>query len=108
MLLARFGRRIASDTRIDSLLTIIAEEVRHILYADRCSVFLIEAEKHELDRDQARLNSGAFGKAVIYLQIAILLASIAALLKRKPIYYVGLAAGAWGLVNFVNGFMLFM
>lgn len=48
MLLARFGRRIASETRIDSLLTIIAEEVRHILYADRCSVFLIEAEKHEL------------------------------------------------------------
>ncbi|MDE2292295.1 MAG: GAF domain-containing protein [Elusimicrobia bacterium] len=48
MLLARFGRRIASETRIDSLLTIIAEEVRHILNADRCSVFLIEAEKGEL------------------------------------------------------------
>lgn len=48
MLLARFGRRIASETRIDSLLTIIAEEVRHILNADRCSVFLIEAEKNEL------------------------------------------------------------
>lgn len=48
MLLARFGRRIASETRIDSLLTIIAEEVRHILNADRCSVFLIEVEKNEL------------------------------------------------------------
>ncbi|MBI5594541.1 MAG: GAF domain-containing protein [Elusimicrobia bacterium] len=48
MLLARFGRRIASETRIDSLLTIIAEEVRHILNADRCSVFLIEVEKSEL------------------------------------------------------------
>ena len=48
MLLARFGRRIASETRIDSLLTIIAEEVRHILVADRCSVFLIEVEKSEL------------------------------------------------------------
>jgi len=48
MLLARFGRRIATETRIDSLLTIIAEEVRHILGADRCSVFLIDADKHEL------------------------------------------------------------
>ena len=48
MLLARFGRRIATETRIDSLLTIIAEEVRHILGADRCSVFLIDHDKHEL------------------------------------------------------------
>jgi HD-GYP domain-containing protein (c-di-GMP phosphodiesterase class II) len=48
MLLARFGRRIAAETRIDSLLTIIAEEVRHILGADRCSVFLIDQDKHEL------------------------------------------------------------
>ena len=48
MLLARFGRRIATETRINSLLTIIAEEVRHILGADRCSVFLIDHDKHEL------------------------------------------------------------
>ena len=48
MLLARFGRRIATETRIDNLLTVIAEEVRHILNADRCSVFLVDAEKHEL------------------------------------------------------------
>jgi len=48
MLLARFGRRIAPETRIDNLLTIIAEEVRHILNADRCSVFLVDAEKKEL------------------------------------------------------------
>ena len=48
MLLARFGRRIATETHIDSLLTIIAEEVRHILSADRCSVFVIHAEKNEL------------------------------------------------------------
>jgi len=48
MLLARFGRRIATETHIDSLLTIIAEEVRHILSADRCSVFVVDIEKSEL------------------------------------------------------------
>ncbi len=48
MLLARFGRRIAPETRIDNLLTIIAEEVRHILIADRCSVFLLDSDKKEL------------------------------------------------------------
>ena len=48
MLLARFGRRIAPETRIDNLLTIIAEEVRHILNADRCSVFLLDSARKEL------------------------------------------------------------
>lgn len=48
LLLARFGRIIAAETRLDSLLTIIAEEVRQILDADRCSVFLIDSYKGEL------------------------------------------------------------
>jgi len=47
-LLARFGRLIAAETRLDVLLIIIAEEVRHILAADRCSVFLIDSYKGEL------------------------------------------------------------
>jgi HD-GYP domain-containing protein (c-di-GMP phosphodiesterase class II) len=47
-LLSRFGRLIATETRLDSLLTIIAEEVRNILDADRCSVFLVDGYKGEL------------------------------------------------------------
>jgi HD-GYP domain-containing protein (c-di-GMP phosphodiesterase class II) len=47
-LLARFGRMIAAETHLDSLLTIIAEEVRNILGADRCSVFLVDPYKGEL------------------------------------------------------------
>lgn len=47
-LLSRFGRLIAAETRLDALLTIIAEEVRHIVNADRCSVFLVDAYKGEL------------------------------------------------------------
>ncbi len=47
-LLARFGRMVAAETRLDALLTIIAEEVRNILSADRCSVFLVDAYKGEL------------------------------------------------------------
>ncbi|MDE2491572.1 MAG: GAF domain-containing protein [Elusimicrobia bacterium] len=47
-LLARFGRMVAAETHLDSLLTIIAEEVRNILGADRCSVFLVDAYKGEL------------------------------------------------------------
>jgi len=47
-LLARFGRMVATESRLDALLTIIAEEVRHILDADRCSVFLVDGYKGEL------------------------------------------------------------
>ena len=33
---------VAAETHLNSLLTIIAEEVRNILSADRCSVFLVD------------------------------------------------------------------
>ncbi len=47
-LLARFGRMVAAETHFDGLLVIIADEVRNILSADRCSVFLVDAYKGEL------------------------------------------------------------
>jgi HD-GYP domain-containing protein (c-di-GMP phosphodiesterase class II) len=47
-LLARFGRMIAAESHLDSLLMIIAEEVRNILSADRCSVFVVDGYKGEL------------------------------------------------------------
>jgi hypothetical protein len=67
-----------------------------------------EARNQEAIRDDAQLHSRIFGMAVIFLQIAILLSSIAALLKRKSIWILGLLVGAVGLVYFMNGFLLFM
>jgi predicted Na+-dependent transporter len=46
--------------------------------------------------------------AVIFLQIAILLSSIAPLMKGKPVWLLGLITGAFGIVYFVNGFWLFI
>ena len=66
-----------------------------------------EAEKFEVQRDDAQSHSKVFGMAVIFLQIAILLSSIAALIKRKYIWYLATATGAVGLVYFANGFFLF-
>ena len=45
--------------------------------------------------------------AVIFLQIAILLSSVSALMKMRAVWYGGLAIGAVGLVYFANGFYLF-
>jgi len=67
-----------------------------------------EAEHLESLRDEAQKHSQAFGMAVIFLQISILISSIAALIKRKYLWEIGIAVGAVGLVYFLNGFLLFL
>ncbi len=67
-----------------------------------------EARRLEEAKAEAQKHSGAFGFAVIFLQIAILLSSVAALLKQKYVYWLGLAVGVVGVVCFVNGFLLFL
>ncbi|MDH4161387.1 MAG: DUF4337 domain-containing protein [Nitrospirota bacterium] len=67
-----------------------------------------KAEEFEKTRDEARTHSGAFGMAAMFLQIAILLSSIAALMKQKYFWFLGMGAGCFGLFYFFNGFFLFM
>ena len=67
-----------------------------------------DARAQEKIRDDAQKHGGIFGIAVIFLQISILLSSIAALLKKKPVWLLGLAVGLVGVVYFINGFLLFL
>jgi hypothetical protein len=67
-----------------------------------------KADELETRRDESQKHSGAFGLAAMFLQIAILLSSIAALMKRKLFWYIGMGAGCFGLLYFFNGFFLFM
>lgn len=46
--LLKVGRTIAVETNIDTLLTIIAQEIKQALNADRCTVFLLDEEKKQL------------------------------------------------------------
>ena len=46
--LLQVGRTIAIETNIDSLLTIIAQQIQQALQADRCTVFLLDEETNEL------------------------------------------------------------
>lgn len=66
------------------------------------------AKAFEATRDDAKRHQAAFGVAVIFLQITILLSSVAALMKKRPVWYAALAVGAAGLVSFANGFLLFL
>jgi hypothetical protein len=77
-------------------------------YGEEKAVIEKEARRFEVVRDESQNHAQAFGVAVIYLQIAILLSSIAALMKKKPVWIIGSIIGAWGVVNFLNGFWLFM
>ena len=77
-------------------------------YEDEKALIEKDARNYEKIRDDAQKHSQAFGIAVIYLQIAILLSSIAALMKKKPVWILGSIIGLWGVINFLNGFWLFM
>jgi hypothetical protein len=64
------------------------------------------AKKLEETKIHSQEHSQSFGMAVIFLQIAILLSSIAALMKRKGVYVLGLLTGVAGALIFVNGWLL--
>ena len=66
-----------------------------------------EAKRFEEVRNDAQKHSQIFGIAVIYLQIAILLSSIAALVKQKIVWLLGVTVGVVGIIYFANGFLLF-
>lgn len=69
----------------------------------------IEAKARDLEaeRDAAKAHSRPFGIAVIFLQVAILLNSIAGLLKVKRIWWLSVPVGLTGLVCFAVGFLTF-
>lgn len=67
----------------------------------------IETRAKELEhrRDEARLHNQPFGIAVIFLQIAILLTSIAGLLKIRQIWWTAIPVGLAGIAFFADGFL---
>ena len=64
-----------------------------------------KARALEAERDDAKRHGRPFGLAVIFLQVAILLNSIAGLMKRKQIWWAALPVGTVGVVLFADGFL---
>jgi hypothetical protein len=58
-------------------------------------------------KDDAQARAGNFGFALIFLQISIMLSSISALTKKKPLFYAGLASVSGGVFFFLNAALLF-
>ncbi len=74
-------------------------------YAAERDTIQAQARTHEAVRDHAQRHARIFSDAVIFLQIGILLSSVAALLRRRPLWYVGSLSGLVGLYWFVMGFV---
>jgi len=75
-----------------------------------------EVEKNEIkekaealarEKKEATARAGNFGYALIFLQIAIMLSSLAALTKKKPLWFLGLATTAGWLFYFLDAVFLF-
>lgn len=72
------------------------------------------AKKFEKQRDVLNRESDialrhhrAFALSVVCFQIAIVLTSMAVMLRRSSLWYVSMALGGFGIVAFINGFSLF-
>jgi|GEM_PF-1076906 len=65
-----------------------------------------KAERFESLRDEARAHSKEFWMALIFLLVSVLISSIAALIKMKYVWVLGIGVGLVGLFYFMNGFLL--
>ena len=99
----------ASQETVNAYKEKIADYKKKIEKYDQEKVDIQEKAKQlESVRDESQKHSQAFGMAVIFLQIAILLSSISGLLKKKMVWYGGILTGLVGLIYFVNGFFVIL
>ena len=84
---------------------------RYIKNVDRYEVEKNEikekAESLAKEKKEATARAGNFGYALIFLQIAIMLSSLAALTKKKELWYLGLATTSGWLFYFLDAILLF-
>ncbi|BEV72743.1 hypothetical protein THUN1379_22250 [Paludibacterium sp. THUN1379] len=77
-------------------------------YTSEKAQIMQQARALEAARDHAQQQGRPFGVAVIFLQVAILISSIAGLFKQRQIWFAALPVGLLGLLYFADGFFLFM
>jgi len=65
-----------------------------------------EAETLIKEQELLKRHNGAFALATMLLQIAIMMSAVAALIKRKMMWVVGLGLSLVGLAYMANGFFL--
>jgi hypothetical protein len=96
-----------NETLIDKYNGMIADYSQKVkTYESEKEAISKVAKGYENIRDESKLHSGKFGIAVIFLQISILLSSIATLSKKRFVWICGLILGLIGIFYFFDGFFL--
>lgn len=74
-------------------------------YAKEEAQIKADAEANIKQEESLKRKASDFGLAVLLLLIAITASAVGALIKKKLLWYVGLALGIWGLVYMVKGYL---
>ena len=94
-----------SPARSDYEERIRKNEEQAARYAQEKKEIRAKAEGFEAQRDEAKRHNVPFGRAVLLLQVTILLSSVAGLVKSRPVWLAALPVGVAGLALFADGFL---
>ncbi|MFA6028392.1 MAG: DUF4337 domain-containing protein [Elusimicrobiota bacterium] len=72
--------------------------------ADKAAL-LAQARQRDAQRVELQHRGRSFGVASVFLQVAILLCAVSALLRRRAFWLAGSALGAAGFLFFLNGYL---
>ncbi len=81
------------------------DEEQAARYAHEKDDIRTKAQAFEAQRDDAKRHNVPFGRAVLLLQVTILLSSVAGLVKSRPVWLAALPIGVAGLACFIDGFV---
>jgi hypothetical protein len=96
----------AEREKFDALMKKYADEEKR-MNADKKDIEK-EARKFEASRDLAKRKDPYFDYAEVFLQIAIVLASVSILAASRPMFWFSLALAIVGALATANGFTLFV
>ena len=106
--MATLEKQKGNDTLIKKYNGMIADYKQKVkTYETEKDTISKVAKDYENIREDSKKHSGKFGIAVIFLQISILLSSIATLSKKRFVWICSLILGIVGIFYFIYGFFLF-
>ena len=106
---ASLEKQKGNESLIEKYNVLIADYAQKVkTYDTEKEAISKEATNFQNIREESKKHSGKFGIAVIFLQISILLSSIATLSKKKFVWISGLILGVIGILYFIDGFFLFL
>jgi Domain of unknown function (DUF4337) len=106
--LSTFEKNLAPDVRDRYQKTIASYGSQAKKFEKEKKEVLHEAKEFEKGRDEAHERREIFGRAIIFLQMGILLCSVSALMRKKFIWAIGSIVGVVGIVYFANGYLHFI